>query len=454
MLEKKTIKAVILIGGPAKGTRFRPLSLEMPKPLFPIAGYPMIYHHIEAFSKIPNMKEIILIGFYQPNEILSRLINDTEKEFGMNIRYLQEFTSLGTAGGIFQFRDQISAGGLDLLFVMNADVCCDAPLQEMVDFHASLGSVDKFVILSTEATREQSMEFGCLVENPVTNEITHYVEKPDTFVSVRINCGIYLFTPSIFKFIRVAFLEHQDQKFTKPGGTCKESIQLETEIFQPLAGSETLYAFHTERFWSQIKHPGAVIYANRQMLALYHRTHPHRLAVHRDSTPTNGNTTIDTTDITTEASGDNATTTTSSARILGDVYLHPTARVHPTAVLGPNVSVGAGAVIGAGVRLRDTIVLRNAEIHAHACCLNCVVGWNAVVGQWARVEGTAAFGPNPNTPFTKLEVVPVFNAKGQLNPSITVIGSNVDVPAEVIVLNSIVLPHKELSRSVKNQIIL
>lgn len=86
MLEKKTIKAVILIGGPAKGTRFRPLSLEMPKPLFPIAGYPMIYHHIEAFSKIPNMREIILIGFYQPNEILSRLINDAEKEFGMNIR--------------------------------------------------------------------------------------------------------------------------------------------------------------------------------------------------------------------------------------------------------------------------------------------------------------------------------------------------------------------------------
>lgn len=64
--------------------------------------------------------------------------------------YLQEFTSLGTAGGIFQFRDQISVGGLDLLFVMNADVCCDAPLQEMVEFHSTLGPGDKFVILSTE----------------------------------------------------------------------------------------------------------------------------------------------------------------------------------------------------------------------------------------------------------------------------------------------------------------
>lgn len=86
MLENKIIKAAILIGGPAKGTRFRPLSLELPKPLFPVAGYPMVYHHIEAFSKVPNIKEILLIGFYQPNETLTRLISDAEKEFGINIR--------------------------------------------------------------------------------------------------------------------------------------------------------------------------------------------------------------------------------------------------------------------------------------------------------------------------------------------------------------------------------
>lgn len=90
--------------------------------------------------------------------------------------------------------------------------------------------------------------------------------------------------------------------------------------------------------------------------------------------------------------------------------------------LGPNVSVGEGALVHAGVRLRDCIVLRHAEIRAHACCLNAVIGWNSVIGDWARVEGTAN-DPNPNKPFTKLDEVPVFNAKGQLNPSITVIGA-------------------------------
>lgn len=46
------IKGVILIGGPQKGTRFRPLSFDLPKPLFPVAGYPIIYHHIYALSKV------------------------------------------------------------------------------------------------------------------------------------------------------------------------------------------------------------------------------------------------------------------------------------------------------------------------------------------------------------------------------------------------------------------
>jgi choline kinase len=46
---KQAVKAVIMVGGPSKGTRFRPLSMEgFPKPLFPVGGKPMVYHHIKA----------------------------------------------------------------------------------------------------------------------------------------------------------------------------------------------------------------------------------------------------------------------------------------------------------------------------------------------------------------------------------------------------------------------
>ena len=58
------LKSVILIGGPSKGTRFRPLSLDIPKPLFPVAGLPVIQHHIEACSKVDNLSEILIIGSY------------------------------------------------------------------------------------------------------------------------------------------------------------------------------------------------------------------------------------------------------------------------------------------------------------------------------------------------------------------------------------------------------
>lgn len=72
--------------------------------------------------------------------------------------------------------------------------------------------------------------------------------------------------------------------------------------------------------------------------------------------------------------------------------------------------------------MRECIVLRDADIRSHACCLNAVIGWNAVIGEWARVEGTSN-DPNPNKKFNRIDVVPVFNSQGQLNPSITVIGT-------------------------------
>jgi len=65
-------------------------------------------------------------------------------------RYLQEYSALGTAGGMYHFRDQILTGNPDLFFVMNADVCGDFPLQEMLEFHQSVDTAAHFTILATE----------------------------------------------------------------------------------------------------------------------------------------------------------------------------------------------------------------------------------------------------------------------------------------------------------------
>uniref|UniRef100_A0A1I8GSF9 NTP_transferase domain-containing protein n=2 Tax=Macrostomum lignano TaxID=282301 RepID=A0A1I8GSF9_9PLAT len=417
----ETYKAIILLGGPAKSTRFRPLSMDQPKPLFSIGGYPIIYHHVEACSKVPGMKEILLIGYY-PREQFCHFVDECQQQFGIKIRYLQEFTPLGTAGGLFHFRDQIMSGEPAAFFVMNSDVCCDFQLEDMLAKHRP----GTFTIMCTEATRSQSVEYGCAVIDRSTDEILHYVEKPATFVSNMINCGLYILSPSIFVHLKAAVKAHYDRHFNFDlSNQCSESVHMEKEVFQPLASQHCLFAYVTKRFWSQVKSAGAAIYANRHVLDLYRSSHPTWLAAPDRAGP----------------------------RLIGDVYIHPSASVSPTAVLGPNVSIDRYATIGEGVRLRDCIVLQGGVIREHACVMFSVIGTEASIGEWARIEGTPT-DPNPNKPFAKIKTLELFNERGQLNPSCTVIGSHVEVPAEVIVRNSIVLPHKELDRSYRNQIIM
>lgn len=410
------LKTIILIGGPQKGTRFRPLSLDIPKPLFPVAGFPMIYHHIEAAKKVQGMKEILLIGSYQPSEAMNHFITNVQQEFQIIVRYLQEYTALGTAGGMYHFRDQILSGNPELFFVMNCDVCGDFPLTEMVDFHHRIGSTAHHTILGTEATRQQSLNYGCMVENKVTHELTHYVEKPETFVSSIINCGIYLFSPEIFKDIAVAFQKNQEEISFDFGLSSenKDVIRLEQDIFIPLASSEQLFIYQTNKFWSQLKSAGAAIYANRHYLAIYQRSHPQRLAKNGEGKP----------------------------KVIGDVFIHPTATVHPSAKLGPNVTIGKNVTVGPGVRVRESMVLEGATLKDHCCILHSIVGWNSTVGNWTRVEGTPN-DPNPNKPFAKIDIADLFNNEGKLNPSITVIGSRVQIPPEIMILNTTVLPDKE-----------
>lgn len=67
------------------GTRFRPLSLDIPKPLFPVAGRPVIQHHIEACVALEGLKEILLIGFYSVSQI-QPFVNEMQHQYNVNIK--------------------------------------------------------------------------------------------------------------------------------------------------------------------------------------------------------------------------------------------------------------------------------------------------------------------------------------------------------------------------------
>ncbi|CAL2029317.1 unnamed protein product [Caenorhabditis brenneri] len=400
-----SFKAVVLVGGPQKGTRFRPLSLQLPKPLFPIAGVPLIEHHIDQLCQLSGLSEILLLGFY-PTDVFTEFIDRCQKTYRVSIKYLTEPNPLGTAGGLVSFKTTILSGDPDAVFVINADVCGDLPIEDM---GARIDSISgsSMLMLTTEATRQQSMNFGSVVTDS-EGKVIHYVDKPTTFVSTNISCGVYL--------MKAEVIRHLDLPLNGDG------IWLETDVLPQLAASGNLYALHTTRWWSQTKTAAAVLYANRHYLRLYKKRYAARLCK-------NG------------------------AQIIGDVFIDPSATVHPTAKIGPNVSIGPNAVIGKGVRIKESIILPEANILENACVLQSVIGWRSVVGMWARIEGIP-LEPNPNLPFAKMDNKPLFLPDGRLTPSLTILGSDVSVAPETIILNCVVLPYKELTCSYKNQIIL
>lgn len=408
------MKAVILCGGPAKGTRFRPLSLDVPKPLFPIAGLPMVQHQIEAAAKLDNLREILLIGFFQPTEQLTRFVHEMRETYKIHIRYLQEYTMLGTAGSLYHFRDIILNGKPEAFFVFFSDVFCDYPLQEMLNYREKWM---RYLMMSVEVSPEQTTNYGVMGINSQTNEVIHYIEKPKSFVSQHINAGVYLLSAECFDDISKVFNERYENTYEHPIDSLGY-ISLESDIFTKIAGQGKVFSYVAEQFWMSIKSAGSALYANRVQLQLYQKNCPDRL---------------------TEAES--------------TVYIHPSAQVDPTAKLGPYVSIGANAKIGPGVRVKNSIILDNCMLKAHCCVLNSIIGWHSIVGEWSRVEGTAT-KLDPDAPHATTDNFYLFDNKGKLRPSATILGRDVVVPDEVIILNSIVLPSKDMGWGLKNQILL
>ncbi|KAF5758534.1 putative mannose-1-phosphate guanylyltransferase [Helianthus annuus] len=408
--------AVIMVGGPTKGTRFRPLSLNIPKPLFPLAGQPMVHHPISACKRIPNLAQIYLVGFYEQREF-ALYVSSISNELKVPVKYLKEDKPHGSAGGLYKFRDLIMEDNPSHIFLLNCDVCCSFPLPEMLDAHKRYGGMGTILVI--KVSPESADQFGELVADPDTNELLHYTEKPETFVSDRINCGVYVFTPEIFTAIQGVSAQRKDranlrrlssfealQSESATRSLPADFVRLDQDILSPFAGKKQLYTYETMDFWEQIKTPGMSLKCSGLYLSLFRHISPHLLN-----------------------QGDG----TKSATVIGDVYIHPSAKVHPTAKIGPNVSISVNARIGAGARLINCIILDDVEIKENAVVIHSILGWKCSIGRWSRVQAEG-------------------DHKAKLG--VTILGEAVNVEDEVVVINCIVLPNKTLNVSVQQEIIL
>ena len=370
---------------------------------------------------MPGIREVILVGYYE-EQVFREFIKDTARELPkIKMQYLREYQALGTAGGLYHFRDAILKGGPDRFFVLNADVCCSFPLEQMLKLFEERDA--EAVILGTRVSNEAATNFGCIVSDPESKRVLHYVEKPESHISNLINCGVYLFsTETIFPAIKGAIKRRADRPrlVSYPSaenlessfldrleeGEKNEVLRLEQDILSDLADSNQFFVLETKDFWRQIKTAGSAVPANALYLMKAFQQQSEELA-------------------------------DPSANILPPVFIHPTAEVDPTAKLGPNVSIGPRAVIGPGVRVKESIVLEDVEIKHDACVMYSIIGWNSRVGAWARVEGT----PTPVGSHTTTVV-----KAGVKVQSITILGKDCGVGDEVRVQNCVCLPNKELKR--------
>lgn len=457
MTNEASYKGIILVGGPSTGTRFRPLSMDFPKPLFPVAGNPIIYHHIAALAKIQGMKEIFLIGFYEQS-VFDSFLREVQLEFPfVVIRYLREYQSMGTAGGINHFRDEIQRDSPAAFFVLNGDIASSFPLKEMLTSHKK--NKGTATLLSVRMDKKKLHRYGCVVVEEGTAQVKHFVEKPESFVSDLISCGIYLFDLEIFNdmseatkrrqayeddhCIDISQFEHKVSLAASNAAMNRSAnrVQIEDDLLPLLINKMTVFAhvMSIDDFWMPIKTGSSTITANRMYLQYFLQANPKRLTLPFLS-PTSGT-----------ASSPRSVIVSSpvSERVIPEIiqpsFIHPTAVIHPSSKIGPNAFVGAGVLIGRGCRVRDAIILDKVEIKNESCILNAVVGWESKIGAWTRIEGSLENVDESKDAAT---------AKGLKIPSAAILGKGVTVGDELIIRDCIVLPHKELKKSFQREILM
>lgn len=136
------MKAMILAAG--LGTRLRPLTDDLPKPLLPVGNRPLIYYNLLLLKKY-GITDVFINVHYRREKIIQEVGNGVR--LGMNITYSEEPEILGTGGGIKNIQSAIARG---TFIVINGDILIDLNLDKLVEFHHKKKGVATLVLREDE----------------------------------------------------------------------------------------------------------------------------------------------------------------------------------------------------------------------------------------------------------------------------------------------------------------
>ena len=217
----KITKAFILAGGEA--TRLRPITYEIPKPLLPVKGIPLMEYGIRLLAKY-DVREITIALRYLSHKI--REYFGDGKRFGVEIYYTEEQEPLGTAGPLRLAKERLT----ETFFMLSGDILCDIDLRQFAQFHQAHGGLGTIAV----TTVEDASRFGMIIIQD--DRILDFVEKPEKKqqTSQYVNSAYYILEPEVIDRV--------------PEGYC----MIEKDIFPNLSKEGKLFGYQFDGQWFDI----------------------------------------------------------------------------------------------------------------------------------------------------------------------------------------------------------
>ena len=202
---KSNLKVVIMAGG--RGTRISELFPDIPKPMIPVCGVPVLEREILSLKE-QGFTDIFLTVGYKAEKIINHF--EDGQRYGVHIEYFIEKEPLGNAGALFQMKDKL----VEDFLLLNADAMFNVDFNRFVAFHKRHGGL---VSLFTHPNNHPYVS-GLIVANE-KKQVMQWLSKEDNrpeYYENRVNAGLHIINPEVLNKERLAGKIDLDRQVLKP----------------------------------------------------------------------------------------------------------------------------------------------------------------------------------------------------------------------------------------------
>jgi mannose-1-phosphate guanylyltransferase len=346
------LKSVILAGG--EGTRLRPLTLELPKPVVPVLDRPFLQYQLDLLATA-GVRDIVFSVAYQPDRV--RRVFGDGSAIGRSIVYAVEDVPLGTGGAVRNAWPHLD----DVTVVFNGDVLTDVDLPKVVADHRASGAVATIVLHPVP----NPSAYG-LVEFDASGRVTRFLEKPkpEEITTDTINAGIYVLDSRALELIP-PHVNHS----------------IERGFFPALLQRGDLVRAHVHRgYWIDIGTPEKYLQVHEDLLA---GRFPHAIAA-AERAPR-----VFVADGATVADG---------ARLEGPCYVGPGCRIAAGAVVGAGAVLTRDVTLGPGARVEASVLWAGCSLGAESRVRGALLASGVALGAHASVGPGSSLGQEARIP--------------------------------------------------------